>query len=262
VSEDWVCVHVASNRGEAELLAGILREEGIAVQIRGTDITAQGPFFPEIMVPGNQATQAYSLLDGASKAAIPAAGSPEPPTKRGARYMWFLGGAAAGVVVTLFLSTRSGPARPNGTYTHDTNGDGKIDTWEHYARGVFKHGEYDRNHDGKVDERTRRQGDKFMTARDLNHDGKEDAWEICDENACGDARYDLDYDGKPDEWTFREKGQVVERRWSLMRDGVVDKKAFYRFGIKTEEHFDLDRDGVFEMKKEYDAFEQEKRAAP
>lgn len=284
--EDWVAVHIAANRGEAELLAGLLRAEGVSVLLRGADLLMEGTqVFPEIVVPRSMAARAKELLDGTERAE-----DPEPPgaLRKGApggRTLAFVGGTALGAFVMLLVSTRvsrNPSAPPEETYPIDHDGDGKPDEWERYERGVlveswrdsnrdgkpdawqyfvegrFERDEIDHDGDGKIDERTRRNGERYFQTGDSNLDGREDMWNEYDWRGCGEGRYDLDYDGKPDQWKICELGQVVERRWSLRGDGVVDKKAFYRREIKTEEHFDLDHDGAFELKKELDAFEQEK----
>jgi len=290
VSDDWVCVHVAANRAEADLLAERLRSEGIKVVVRGgNNMIEESIAYPEILVPGDAVPRAREMLEPVSE---DTERTPALRREMGRGGKRFIAGLACGVVlggfvVLLGFRRMEVPTGYEGTYTEDGNGDGKPDEWERYRNGVLEarswdgdhdgkadaweyyvndeheRTEYDWNRDGRVDERCRHgKGDLHTYERDLNFDGRFDAWTRSDGNGCIGGSYDLDYDGKPDEWRTCKYDQTVERRWSLRRDGVVDKKAFYRHGIKTEERLDMDRDGVFEIRKEFDAMEQEKAMSP
>ncbi len=104
----------------------------------------------------------------------------------------------------------------------DSNYDGKIDTWETFARGRIAKVEIDTNHDGKPDEvRYYVKGQLSRIQRDTNHDGKPDHWEIYDNGHLRRMGVDLDHDGHVDRW---DRDQIAEREQEL-KDEQADESA-------------------------------------
>ncbi len=99
--------------------------------------------------------------------------------------------------------------------TIDTNRDGRIDTWQHYAKGVLYRVEQDRDHDGKVDARLRYTGGKLFRS-------------LLDEDGDGDFETVVSYDST--EWNkvvevSNKKGRLINRLSFL--EGLLRKKELF-----------------------------------
>jgi hypothetical protein len=104
----------------------------------------------------------------------------------------------------------------------DSNYDGKIDTWETFARGRIAKVEIDTNHDGQPDEvRYYVDGKLSRIQRDTNHDGKPDVWEIYDKGHLRRMGVDLDHDGHVDRWNRDE----IAAREQELKEEQEDEKA-------------------------------------
>jgi len=108
---------------------------------------------------------------------------------------------------------------------------------------------YDLTHSGKPDawKYTFKVGDQERVARkekDLNGDGKVDVWELYGEDgSIVQVVYDLDFDGKPDETLFYEKDQLVKKELSFGFDGVPRTFAYYEKGKLVRKERDTTNSG-------------------
>src|SRR6266850_2551020 len=66
--------------------------------------------------------------------------------------------------------------------------------------------------------------------RDLNHDGKPDAWEVWENGHRVEARADRNFDGQVDNWHFYDKGEIVRSEADDNFDGKVDAWWTYANG--------------------------------
>lgn len=67
--------------------------------------------------------------------------------------------------------------------------------------------------------------------RDLNRDGRVDAWETFDgEGRFAKLVFDMDFDGKPDLVVTYEKGQLVKKEYAPGFDGMARTAAFFENG--------------------------------
>jgi hypothetical protein len=110
--------------------------------------------------------------------------------------------------------------------------------------------EYDLTHDGKPDVRkytVKGPDGKEMLVRkekDLNGDGKIDAWEYYNPNGTlAKLVYDLDFDGKPDVSLFFEKEQLVKREYAFGFDGIPHAWNYYEKGKLVRKERDTNADG-------------------
>jgi len=91
----------------------------------------------------------------------------------------------------------------------DSNYDGKVDTWIHFAGGRISKVEIDHNGDGLPDEtRFYIKGVLSRAQRDTNFDGKPDVWEVYADGELERIGVDLDYDGHVDRW---DRDEVAHR---------------------------------------------------
>ncbi|MGI6604436.1 MAG: DUF2007 domain-containing protein [Firmicutes bacterium] len=61
----WTVIYVARNRTEAEMLKGILNQEGILVMLRAVGVPHLGNSGShEILVPSSEAEEANEILQG------------------------------------------------------------------------------------------------------------------------------------------------------------------------------------------------------
>ncbi len=84
----------------------------------------------------------------------------------------------------------------------DTNGDGKMNEWVYYKKGVATKGERDINADGKPDTflTYNEKGTIIKSEADTNGDGKVDEWVRYKDGNPTEAEKDTNGDGKPDTW--------------------------------------------------------------
>lgn len=110
--------------------------------------------------------------------------------------------------------------------TFDLSREGNPDAWKYTVKGP----------DGQ--ERLVRK------EKDLNGDGKIDAWEKYGEDGTVSTLvYDFDFDGKPDSTLYFEKDQLVKKDLSFGFDGVPRTFAFYEKGKLVRKERDTTGDG-------------------
>ena len=108
----------------------------------------------------------------------------------------------------------------------DTNGDGKIDTWNLFSKGRLAEVKLDHNHDGKPDEwKTYVEGKLYRIKRDANFNGDPDTWEMYRGGRLERMGVDLDGDKRVDRWDhdteWRRKLEAAERK---KREEAEEKK--------------------------------------
>ncbi len=103
----------------------------------------------------------------------------------------------------------------------DTNFDGKIDTWNFFAKGRLSEVRLDKNHDGEPDEwKIFIGGDLSRVKRDTNFDTKPDVWEMYRKGRLERMGVDVDGDERVDRWDHdtdwrRETEQAEEKKREL-----------------------------------------------
>jgi hypothetical protein len=108
---------------------------------------------------------------------------------------------------------------------------------------------YDLTHEGKPDawKYTLNEEGKERILRkekDLNGDGRVDSWELFGpEGTVSVLVYDLDFDGKPDVSLHYEKDQLVRKDLAFGFDGVPRTFAYYEKGKLVRKERDTTRDG-------------------
>lgn len=107
----------------------------------------------------------------------------------------------------------------------DRNSDGKPDRFEHYdAQGVIQKVELDTDGDGKVDEWIfYEKGVAVRGEKDVNKDGKPESKLFYDEKGIlVRTETDSTGDGKIDEWVYYTSGVPVKAEKDTNADGKVD----------------------------------------
>ena len=103
----------------------------------------------------------------------------------------------------------------------DTNFDGKIDTWNYFAKGRLSEVRLDHNHDGEPDEwKVYIAGDLSRVKRDTNFDGKPDVWEMYRKGRLERMGIDVNGDERVDRWDHdtewrRETEQAEKKKREL-----------------------------------------------
>jgi hypothetical protein len=130
-------------------------------------------------------------------------------------------GPAAGGVVPPGMEPQPGEE----VTAYDLTREGKPDAWKYTTKA-----------DGQ--ERVVRK------EKDLNGDGKVDAWELFGpDGTVATLVYDFDFDGKPDATLWFEKDQLVRKDMSFGFDGVPRTFAFYEKGKLVRKERDTTQDG-------------------
>lgn len=100
----------------------------------------------------------------------------------------------------------------------DTNYDGKVDTWNLFAKGRLAEVRLDHNHDGEADEWKVFTGGKLhRIKRDTNYDGKPDVWEMYRRGRLERMGVDLDGDERVDRWDH-------DTQWRRQLERAEEKK--------------------------------------
>lgn len=100
----------------------------------------------------------------------------------------------------------------------DTNYDGKVDTWNLFAKGRLAEVRLDHNHDGEPDEWKIFSGGKLnRIKRDTNFDGKPDVWEMYRRGRLERMGVDIDGDERVDRWDH-------DTEWRRQMEKAEDKK--------------------------------------
>ncbi len=99
----------------------------------------------------------------------------------------------------------------------DANFDGKVDTWNHFAKGRLAEVRLDKNFDGQEDEwKVYLEGKLSRIKRDSDFDGKVDIWEMYRKGRLERMGVDLDRDERVDRWDhdteWRRKVEENARR--------------------------------------------------
>jgi hypothetical protein len=99
----------------------------------------------------------------------------------------------------------------------DTNFDGKLDTWNLFAKGRLAEVRLDKNFDGEVDEwKVYIDGKLSRVKRDSNFDKKADTWEMYRKGRLERMGVDLDGDQRVDRWDhdteWQKKLAAAEQR--------------------------------------------------
>lgn len=123
----------------------------------------------------------------------------------------------------------------------DTDGDGKIDRWEHYdlAQKLEKVG-FSRPNDGKEDAWAYSGPDGSRSRIDVSthRDGRADRKEFYEHGLLARAEEDSDGDGLPDKWEVYDGGRLVSVAFDLGHTGKPDRRLIY--GSNGEARLELD----------------------
>jgi hypothetical protein len=121
----------------------------------------------------------------------------------------------------------------------DTNYDGKLDTWNYFAKGRLSEVRLDNNHDGEPDEwKIYIGGDLSRVKRDTNFDTKPDVWEMYRKGRLERMGVDVDGDERVDRWDHdtdwrRETEQAAKKKRELEEE--KKKKEMDRRRREAEE---------------------------
>ncbi len=100
----------------------------------------------------------------------------------------------------------------------DSNHDGKIDTWNYFAKGRLSEVRRDNNHDGEPDEwKIYIAGELSRAKRDTNFDTKPDVWEMYRKGRLERMGVDLDGDERVDRWDH-------DTEWRRQTEKAAEKK--------------------------------------
>jgi hypothetical protein len=114
----------------------------------------------------------------------------------------------------------------------DTNHDGKIDTWNLFARGRLAEVHVDKNYDGEPDEwKIYSDGKLIRVRRDSNFDKRPDVWEMYRKGRLERMGVDLDGDERVDRWDH-------DTQWRKQMEAEEEKKQLDEDKKRQEE---LDR---------------------
>jgi hypothetical protein len=107
----------------------------------------------------------------------------------------------------------------------DTNYDGKIDTWNLFAKGRLAEVRIDRNHDGHPDEwKVFYDGKLTRVKRDTNFDKKPDTWEMYRKGRLERMGVDLDGDERVDRWDHDSQWRRETERAQEKEERDKDEK--------------------------------------
>jgi len=121
----------------------------------------------------------------------------------------------------------------------DINHDGKIDTWNYFAKGRLSEVRRDNNHDGEPDEwKIYIAGELSRAKRDTNFDTKPDVWEMYRKGRLERMGVDIDGDERVDRWDHdtewrRETEKAEEKKRELEEE--KKKKEIERREKEAEE---------------------------
>ena len=159
----------------------------------------------------------------------------------------------------------------------DTNGDGRMDTFQYYRDGVVVRVERDTDYDGHIDERDILKNGKVIEQEKFSPDGKRVSLLILDQqgnpikwerDTTGDGHFDTTYkyehgklslikydstgDGNTDIWQYLKEGVPYKQERDQDGDGKVDQVIIYdKEGTPLKSTHDLDGDGRMETTRFY-----------
>jgi hypothetical protein len=118
----------------------------------------------------------------------------------------------------------------------DTNSDGKLDTWNLFAKGRLAEVRLDRNFDGEVDEwKIYIEGSLSRVKRDSNFDKKPDIWEMYRKGRLERMGVDLDGDERVDRWDHDTEWQKKLASETARKQEEADKKRREEAEQRTKE---------------------------
>jgi hypothetical protein len=107
----------------------------------------------------------------------------------------------------------------------DTNYDGKIDTWNLFAKGRLAEVRLDKNHDGKADEwKEYYQGKLSKVRRDTDYNGKANVWEMYRKGRLERMGVDLDGDERVDRWDHDSDARREQEKAQRDKDKKDEEK--------------------------------------
>jgi len=262
---------VPKNESEARSIESFLASEGVecaVVPFQDTaypGITDRNRPWGSIRVPAQDLDRAKALLE-AYQASEPenveevfdkALPPPEPAPKRRelstSFYSALFGGFLVGAIIMYFVMDSVPPRPPNGWFEKDRNHDGKIDERTFFRKGTIEKAEIDTNQDGKTDDwhSYDEGGFHVREERDLNNDGSVDYW-ASKKQGQWIVKRDMNFDGKADAWEYIDgKNLLIKGEYDLNNDGKPDEWSFAKNGQVVERRWSMDLSGKVDKKAYY-----------
>ncbi len=252
-------LYEASSALEAHMFLDVLRQQGIIGAMEGQylpgaigELPANG--LVRVMVDEQDWPQAQQILQAweqsqpALEAAAPS--KPPPPSKNFA-----LRGFALGFLLALGLAYFYYRAPVNGQ-EWDRNHDGNIDESTTFsARGLALRTELDRNFDGKIDQITyfAANGNVENLSADDNFDGVFESRAFYEQGNIVRSEVDTDGDGYYDLKTYFKHSVAVSSEFLDRNTGFPFRLEYYKMGKLEHAEIDSDNDGKLDTRVNYDA---------
>ena len=134
----------------------------------------------------------------------------------------------------------------------DTDGDGRMDSFQYYEEGVVVRLERDTDRDGRIDERTVMTNGIRSSQERLNAGG-EVTGTVTFDGRDRPSRWQRDTtgDGRADTVSLYEEGELRSVTRDTTGDGRVNVREGYRGGVIRERASDTDGDGTMETVRMY-----------
>lgn len=280
-------VYHAANSADAQLVRGLLAQEGIQSFVFGGALEAGAGLLPlggsvRVEVGDEHAAEARAIIEEWQAAAVPVDDDEDEPADQDygdddtpaakpdedpnlyaplhrskpvrSRFgvpslvlALVVGGVIGGVLTAAAKRTEPYTGR------FDFNGDGKIDETVFYNNGLAERTETDRNGDGKIDQILYFEDGLTSTIeRDDNFDGYRESKGAYRHNLLSSYTMDYDGDGEP-EYRDRAMFDVVQVQEWQDKQGRVIKRMRYVGGRLVDDQLDRDGDGVMDIERSYDA---------
>jgi hypothetical protein len=224
---------------EAHMVCDLLSQAGISARVDGEFMQSAMGEIPlgnavKVRVDPSRATEAREVIaDWEKQQPVDPIAVPVTKTSRFKSLSWFLIGSLVGATL-VFL---------------------------YFQQTLAVTGEYDRNHDGRVDGRWTYgwNGRPDGYEEDNDFDGRFE-WNMdVDGNGVTErAVLDADADGRPEQvWQFTD-GVIQTVDFYFASGGRIVKRQFFKQGTLDAAEFDDDGDGLFERRVQYDAHAEPK----
>jgi hypothetical protein len=261
-----VLVKTFHSSPDAEMAAGILRANGIAVWLLADDCGGMYPFLDaaegiRLFVRSVDADAAKTLLaatpQSAEESALLAPTRQIAPSRTKLSFPQIAAGMIAGILLWLLYQHTS--QLGTHTYAYDNNGDAVPDNFMVYQNSRCIEQSFDRNFDGKPDswDYYDADGKRKEVLSDDNFDGRIDgAWRYTNGVAV-EAKLDTDFNGTTDVTYSFQNDLLKEAVWKPNGSMIVSLRQFFRHGMLAEEWRDINMDGNFDATNRFDAFQKE-----
>ena len=248
-------IYEAANLLEAQMLADVLRQEGVTAQVMGSFLPGAVGELPaaglvRLVVEEEDADRARAVIARweATQVNEPAPRTAGVTPSRPA-WLWGLGGLVVGA--GLCFAWLRVPLHQTG---FDHNRDSQIDErWEYSLAGVAVSAEFDRNFDNKFDLRYRydAHGNLGQGESDDNFDGIYETKTVFLANQPQQSEADTDGDGLVDLATRFIHGVISSVHYLEPRSGRATRIEHIKLGRLDRAETDTDLDGALDTREHY-----------